>query len=80
MSIEEMIEFVEETKRNIVLTDKGNQYISNIFEAVAQNDKRIGEAEKEIREFVIAILTFLNSIGLSEKIKVKKRPIKKKAD
>ena len=76
MTVEEMIEFVEKTKRNIKLTDKGSQYISDIFEAIAQREKTVEDAEKETREFVNAILSFLNTT-ISQKIKVKKQPIKK---
>ena len=77
MSIDEMIEFVEKTKRSIKLTNKGSQFISDIFEGVAQNRGNITKAEKEIREFVNAILKFLTSADIGKEVKIKKRVIKK---
>jgi len=78
MSIDEMIEFVEKTKRSIKLTNKGSQFISDVFEGVAQNRGNITKAEKEIREFVNAILKFLTSADIGKEVKIKKRVIKKK--
>uniref|UniRef100_A0A6M3ITV3 Uncharacterized protein n=1 Tax=viral metagenome TaxID=1070528 RepID=A0A6M3ITV3_9ZZZZ len=78
MSIDEMIEFIEKTKRSIKLTNKGSQFISDVFESVAQNRGNITKAEKEIREFVNAILKFLTSADIGKEVKIKKRVIKKK--
>ena len=78
MSIDEMIEFVEKTKRSIKLTNRGSQFISDVFESVAQNRGNITKAEKEIREFVNAILKFLTSADIGKEVKIKKRVIGKK--
>ena len=71
----DMVEFVEKTKRRIKLSDKGSQYLADIFEDIANRKKKVEDAHMETREFLQDILDFLNTI-VSVKVKIKKRPIK----